>query len=243
MTYEKRTYRQAMRASDLDYFQVTDLETDLYIGVEKKASGPDLEKILLTEVRNHRRAIYAYARDHPAFIESLLPLKEGKDAPAIVADMLAASRQTGVGPMAAVAGAMVKELGKTIAAFSAEMIIENGGDLLIQSTKTRRVSLYTKSQFFQGLALRVKASQSPLGICTSSGSQGHALSFGKADSVTVISENPALADAAATALGNRINSTADIEAGLNWIKTISGIKGALILINDQLGAWGEIELC
>lgn len=36
MTYEKRTYRQAMRASDLDYFQVTDLETDLYIGVEKR---------------------------------------------------------------------------------------------------------------------------------------------------------------------------------------------------------------
>lgn len=232
-----------MGASDLDYFQVTVFETDLYIGVGKKASGLALEKIFLAEVKNNRRAIYHYARCHPTFFDSLSPLEEGKNAPAIVADMLAASRQTGVGPMAAVAGAMVKELGKIISAFSDEIIIENGGDLLIQSTKTRRVSINTKNQFFQGLALSVKASQGPLGICTSSATQGHALSFGKADSVTVISENPALADAAATALGNRIKGAADIEAGLNWIKTISGIKGALILINDQLGAWGEIELC
>lgn len=154
-----------------------------------------------------------------------MPLKEGKDAPAIVADMLAASRQTGVGPMAAVAGAMVKELGKTIAAFSAEMIIENGGDLLIQSTKTRRVSLYTKSQFFQGLALRVKASQSPLGICTSSGSQGHALSFGKADSVTVISENPALADAAATALGIGLTALQILKRALIGLRQYRELRG------------------
>ncbi len=243
MTYEKRSYRQAMKASDLDYFQVREFETDLYIGVERKASGPDLEKIILADVKKHRLAIYDYARSYPVFIESLSPLEEDKGAPPIVADMLAAGRKSGVGPMAAVAGAMVKEIGKTISSYSQEIIIENGGDLLIQSTKTRRVSLYTTNQAFKDLALSLKASKRPVAICSSSGRQGHALSFGKADSVTVLSENPALADAAATALGNRIKSRLDIESGLNWIKTFPEIKGALIIIGDRLGAWGEIELC
>jgi ApbE superfamily uncharacterized protein (UPF0280 family) len=72
---------------------------------------------------------------------------------------------------------------------------------------------------------------------------GHSLSFGKADSVTVISENPALADAAATALGNRIKDASDIENGLEWVKNVPGVLGALIIVEDKMGAWGRIELC
>jgi len=72
---------------------------------------------------------------------------------------------------------------------------------------------------------------------------GHSLSFGKADAVTVISDDIPLADAVATALCNRIKKPQDVEKGLAWVKNITGILGALIIIEDQLGAWGEIELC
>ena len=52
-----------------------------------------------------------------------------------------------------------------------------------------------------------------------------------------------LADAVATALCNRIKKAQDVKKGLDWVKNITGILGALIIIEDQLGAWGEIELC
>ncbi|MBU4439886.1 MAG: UPF0280 family protein, partial [Acetobacterium sp.] len=72
---------------------------------------------------------------------------------------------------------------------------------------------------------------------------GHSLSFGKADAVTILSENIPLADAVATGLGNRIKKPTDVEKGLAWARNIPEILGVLIIIDDQLGAWGEIELC
>lgn len=239
-TYQERIYRQQMKADDLYYFQIKEDQTDLYIGVDEKAL--DLKKIVLAEVKKQREAIYHYERSHPGFIQALSPLADNPKALPIIKEMLQAGRQTGIGPMGAVAGAMVKQIGQVISPFSDTIIIENGGDLFIRSTKTRRISLYTKNPYFKGLALKIKAMPS-LGICTSSGTLGHSLSFGKADSVTVISENPALADAAATALGNRIKGAGDIEEGLAWIKKLWGIKGVLVTIDDKLGAWGDIELC
>ena len=46
----------------------------------------------------------------------------------------------------------------------------------------------------------------PMGICTSSGTVGHSLSFGKADAVCVKAKSVSLADAAATAIGNMVKS-------------------------------------
>lgn len=243
MIYQERIYRQQMKAGDLDYFQVVELETDLCIGIEGQAVSPDLEKIVLAEVIKQRQAIIDYEERYPGFIYSLSPINDNHKSSPIIKDMIKAGLMTGIGPMGAVAGAMVKQVGQLLKVFSDEIIIENGGDIFIQSTKTRRISLYTHNQYFKNLGLKIKPTQGPLGICTSSGIIGHALSFGKADSVTVISENPALADAAATALGNRIVQAKDIDSGLEWIKTIPGIQGALVMIEDQLGAWGKIELC
>lgn len=243
MIYEKRIYRQDMKASDLDYFQVTELETDLYIGVDHQVTITDLKKLIIAEVKNQRKNILDHEKNNPGFIYSLIPIRDNKKNTPIVKDMIMAALQTGIGPMGAVAGAMVKQVGKLISSYSQEIIIENGGDIFIHSMKTRRISLYTRNNYFKNLGLKIKPTQRSLGICTSSGTMGHSLSFGKADSVTIISENPALADACATALGNRIKEAKDIENGLNWIKNISGILGALVIIDDKLGAWGEIELC
>lgn len=243
MIYQERIYRQEMKAADLDYFQVRELETDLFIGVERKAIKADLKNMVLAEIKKQRQAILNYEKNYPGFIHSLMPIPDhGQSAP-IVKKMIAASWQTGIGPMAAVAGAMARQIGKLIKPYSDEIIVENGGDVFIQSTKTRRISLYTRNQHFKNLGLKIKPTKRPLGICTSSATLGHSLSFGKADSVTVISENLALADAAATALGNRIRAVKDIDQGLLWVKGIDGVMAALVMFDDKLGAWGEIELC
>jgi len=81
-----------------------------------------------------------------------------------------------------------------------------------------------------------------LGICTSSGTVGHSLSFGKADAAVVVAGDAALADAAATALGNRVSEPGDIGAVLDWAQTIPNIRQAVIIIGETLGVWGELEL-
>ena len=81
-----------------------------------------------------------------------------------------------------------------------------------------------------------------MAICTSSGTIGHSLSFGKADAVTVVSRDGALADAAATSIGNLVRTRGDIAAALDAARSMDGIEGALVLIGDKLGVWGDMEL-
>lgn len=243
MLYEARTYRKQMKAEDLEYFQILEFESDLFIGVEHQAMTADLPKIVMAELKKLRQAIVDYNQTHPRFIESLIPLELDRYAAPIVADMLAAAKIAGVGPMAAVAGGVSKYIGSLLESASAEIIVENGGDLLIKTLKERRIAIHTGNPQFADLGIKIKPREKPLGVCTSSGVMGHSLSFGKADAVTILSENIPLADAVATALGNRIKKPADVEKGLAWVRNIPGILGILIIIEDQLGAWGEIELC
>lgn len=242
MQYEPRTYRKMMKAEDLDYFQVLEFESDLFIGVDHGRVTPELIAGVKTELQILRQIIFDYNNNHPDFIKSLTPLPLNSGATGIVADMLKAGKTAGVGPMAAVAGAVSKYIGRMLEEYSQELVVENGGDLLIRTKKVRRVALHTGNPQFADLGITIKPREKPLGVCTSSGVMGHSLSFGKADAVTVISEDIPLADAVATALGNRIKKPEDVEKGLEWVRRIRGILGTLIIIDDQLGAWGEIEL-
>ena len=70
---------------------------------------------------------------------------------------------------------------------------------------------------------------------------GPSLSFGKADAVTVISDSVLLADAAATAVGNRVKTRKDIEQGLVYAQKMPGVKGVVIIKDDKIGLWGDIN--
>ena len=61
--------------------------------------------------------------------------------------------------------------------------------------------------------------------------------------MVIISEDVLLADAVATATGNRIKSKYSINEGIEFAKAIEGIQGIVIIVDDQIGLWGEIELC
>ena len=82
----------------------------------------------------------------------------------------------------------------------------------------------------------------PIGICTSSGTVGHSLSFGRADAVCVVSKSSTMADAAATAIGNMVKGKGDIRAALMKGLEIEGVLGVLVIVGDQFGVIGEMEL-
>jgi len=81
-----------------------------------------------------------------------------------------------------------------------------------------------------------------MGICTSSGTVGHSLSFGIADAVCIKSRSAALADAAATSVGNLIKRKSDVRKGLERAMAIKGVLGVLIVTGDTLAIQGSMEL-
>ena len=146
--------------------------------------------------------------------------------------------------MASVAGAITEFVGTELLAFSPEVIVENGGDIFLKSLGKRIVGIYAgKSPLTGKIGLEIDGEEAPLGICTSSGTVGHSLSYGQADAVIVLSQSATLADAAATAIGNLIKQPSDIPCGIELAKGIEGLKGLLIIKDDKLGLWGEVKIC
>ena len=145
--------------------------------------------------------------------------------------------------MAAVAGAVAECVGKELLNFSREVIVENGGDIFLKNIKRRVVGIYTgKAAFAERIALRIEPRETPLGICTSSGTVGHSLSFGRADAAIVLSPSTPLADAAATAIGNLVQEADDVYRGIELAKGVEGLKGVVVVKDDKMALWGEINL-
>jgi ApbE superfamily uncharacterized protein (UPF0280 family) len=157
--------------------------------------------------------------------------------------MIEAGRRAGVGPMAAVAGAIAEYVGRDLLGYSNEVIVENGGDIFLAMTDPATIAILAgSSPLSNRLGLRADFPQGSVGICTSSGTVGHSLSLGAADAVVVLSESTALADAVATALGNKVGDGADIEAALAAGKAIEGVLGLVVIVGARLGVWGQVEL-
>ncbi len=237
--YEARTYRYWIESKDLVAFNVTIKETDLYIRATK-----NLRSKALKAVKKYRESLESYIKRYPGFQTSLEPVKVDDSAPVIVKLMAESAEKAGVGPMASVAGAIAELVGSELLEFSPELIIENGGDIYIKSLKDRTVSIYAgKSALTGKIGVVVKAEHTPCGVCTSSGTVGHSTSYGKADAVVVVAPSTTLADASATAIGNLIGSPDDIQKGIEYGMNIKGLRGILIIVDDGIGVWGEIELC
>lgn len=236
--YQARVYREGLQSSGLVNFLVSELETDLYV-----VAKTDLTAEVSAAVKKYREQIIRYIKEHPGFETSLEPVNASVTAPLIVQHMCDAGRACDVGPMAAVAGAIAHYVGNDIMTLSDELIIENGGDIFLNSNRDRIVSVFAgDSPLSDKVALRLRAEHLPLGVCTSSGTVGHSLSFGQADAAVVVAQDTLLADAAATKLGNLVKSEKEIDKSLELIATIDGVLGAIVIYKSYLGVIGEIEL-
>jgi len=187
-----------------------------------------------------RREISAAIEKDPKFQASLAPIRVAEDAPAIIRRMAEAAKQFAVGPMAAVAGAIAQVTVETLVrAGATHVIFDNGGDIVLRIDRPVVVGIFTGGGKVRDLGFRLQPQDSWFSICTSSGKIGHSLSFGRADAATVIAPDGFFADAAATALGNRIRTgeTGEIEAAINGM-LCPEIEGMLVVVGDNLGMGG-----
>jgi ApbE superfamily uncharacterized protein (UPF0280 family) len=212
-----------------------------YKGANFRIACPRFE-LLVREIRRQRNLLETYLRRQPEFLRALEPIELLPEAPEVAQRMARAALATGVGPMAAVAGAMAQlaaEAGR--AAGAEEAIVENGGDIYLASGQPVLIGLYAGDNPLSGvLALEVAPGEMPLSVCSSSSRLGHSLSFGDCDLATVVAADAALADAGATLAGNLVKSEADVPGALKRVAAIPGIRGALIVKNDKVGLTGKL---
>ncbi|HPY00932.1 MAG TPA: UPF0280 family protein, partial [Candidatus Marinimicrobia bacterium] len=207
---------------------------------------PELVKIAEDEIIHCYTEIENYISNDPIFKATLKPYKVPNEASKIIREMATAGAMCGVGPMAAVAGAIAKyavlAMQKAGATFA---IVDNGGDIAILNDRPVVVGIYSGPAVIHDIGLRIPVHSTLTSVCTSSGVIGHALSFGKSHASVILADDPVLADAAATALGNRIREKDkfEIENAMNEVLKF-GVAGCIVIIEDYVGFAGEIpEIC
>ena len=229
-------YRACMRAEGLVYFRVTEGETDLYIGAQKELGREALEA-----VREVRALVSGIIQKRPLFQRSLAPLDPfGEEAEPLM-KMYRAGSIAGTGPMAAVAGMIAEHTARALLLLSPEIVVENGGDVFLAGMHKRTVAIVAGNSPLSG-KLGLTATPGPgFSVCTSSGTYGHSLSFGKADAAVVCAADAALADAVATMLGNKCKNESCLGGAVEWAAALPGVTGAVAVMGEKLAAAGQIE--
>ncbi len=218
-TYRTFTYRQAVFRICCDKFDA-----------------------VTTEIIRQRGMLEAYINRHPDFRKSLEPLELLAGAPDVAESMARAAKLVGVGPMAAVAGAMAQFAGQAaLDAGAREVIVDNGGDIFIFAVEPVIIGLMTgTAELAEKIAFSLQAGDTPISICSSSGKMGHSMSLGECDLATVVAKDAALADAAATEAANLVRDVDDIDPALEKISAIEGIDGVMIVKGARIGLAGKL---
>jgi len=235
--FQRRFYRQWVTAKGLFRTEIGIKETDVTILTDRQIdSGFAAKRIGL-----YRGQIEDYITRAPQFLTSLKPLAVELKAPRIIRQMAAAAKSAGVGPMAAVAGAVAESLGRDLLRQGAkDVIIENGGDIFLKIRRPCNIAVYSgRAKLWRGLGIRVMPRTRPMGICTSSATIGHSLSFGKAEGVVILAKDAFLADAVATATCNRTQDADSLEQALKFAGSIKGVFGAVIVMKGNLACFGK----
>jgi len=236
--YVERFYRGWTGTQDLVSFEVKVRESDLLILAERAMEQEALDALLAA-----RADIERYIERDPVFACTHAPHDVAPEAPGIVKEMAAAAAKWGVGPMAAVAGAIAEQVGRVLAARSPAVIVENGGDVFALAPRPVRFALFAgRESPFSGEIVFEVAADRGVGVCSSSGTVGPSFSYGRADAVAAVACSAAEADAAATAIANVVLDERDVDRVIEDEGYRSRLVGLVAAKGGRLGIWGDLRL-
>ncbi len=234
---DRSIYRNRVKYKEKYNWRIIYKYSDLLVSCDRNII-PKLERL----IKEIYHLLGSCIKENPSFQKSLSPLKIKPEYPPVIKKMCQKAAIFNVGPMATVAGAVCDYLASGLDRYCSRLIIENGGDVFIKTNKDIKVGVYLKNKHFEDkIYLKIKAVGTPCGLCSSSGSFGHSLSMGSSDLVVVMAKSTISADGAATSIANNIRDPEDISKTISSYKNIKDIKGILIVKDDRLGVWGNIE--
>ena len=197
-------------------------------------------------IKFHRQQLEDYLSKNPQVLCALHPVELQGSVPRVVDTMRSVTEPLRIGPMAAVAGVLADLAVESMLEKNVKVaVVENGGEIVVHTIQTPfNVGLYAGTASVSAqIGFQIVPSDCPIGVGTSSGTVGHAFSFGKADAATVFAENAAVADASATAVCNTVRGRdiqQSVETGINFAKSLPFIRGAIIVRGDYIGSTGFI---
>lgn len=203
-----------------------------------------MKEIALEKIINLRDKLDRYIQVEPFFKKSLKPFQPGDNAPSEAKEMALAAEKAGIGPMSAVAGLFAREVGETLLQnfLIDEMVIENGGDIYAMLKEEMLLSVFAGESILSERIGLIIPGGNKYGICTSAGTVGPSLSYGKADAVVIICNDVLLADAYATAFGNKVKTPNDVEKVINQSEKYPEILSMVIICEDKIGVRGDYEI-
>ncbi len=222
--------------------------------IEKRIKINETNILLKTDLPNNeldsfilkqRMELISYININREFLISYEPLRVN-NAPFIVKLMVRASQIAEVGPMAAVAGTISQLSMKYLLKKGAKyVVVENGGDIALKTNKDVIMGLFAGNSSLSGqIGFKIKHEKTPMGICTSSGTVGHSISFGNADSVTVFADEASVADALATSIANEAQELKEEDSVQRCLNRADDLeeyfRGVMIVVGESAGTIGKI---
>ncbi len=189
------------------------------------------------------RELLPFLAKNPLFLRSLSPIELGDDAPKVAKSAAEAAAEVGVGPMAALPGALADNAVEHMLRSGARVcVVENGGEISVQTERAVTVKVVPGGGSGVGwMLMRIEPSDTPMGIATSSNTLGGGLSLGEADAAVVVADAAAIADAAATAVCNAVRGkdvTESVKRSMEEARKLP-IRGALVVRRGYVGVFGK----
>ncbi|UCE81287.1 MAG: UPF0280 family protein [Methanobacteriota archaeon] len=192
-------------------------------------------------ILNARAEIERKISKDPFFLTTFEPYECARTDGEAVRRMCEASRAAGVGPMAAVAGAIAQAGLEAMAANGCgHGWVDNGGDIALVLEKPAIIEIYSEPGASEAAALEMEPEGEIVGVCSSSGRLGHSISLGESNVSVAIGDSAVLADAVATAIGNGIRREEDLETCHEPFRHLRGLRGGLVMFDDSVSMWGRV---
>jgi len=211
-------------------------ETAATIAADREFLEPAVEAI-----RSTRSQIERQIRQDRFFLTTLEPYDPEASSARVIKRMCTASSTAGVGPMATVAGVIAQEaLEAMVSKGCRHGWVDNGGDLALILEKTATLEIFSDPESKSACAIELEPTDEIIGICTSSGTLGHSISFGNADVSLAIADDAVLADALATAIGNAVIGKESLNTCFDKLKKVDGFRAGLAMIEGSISTHGKL---
>jgi len=211
-------------------------ETAATIGAEREHLDVAVEAI-----KEARAEIERQVRKDRFFLTTLEPYTPEPTSGQVIGRMCRAAKAAGVGPMATVAGAIAQEGLEAMAGHGCRHAwVDNGGDISLLAERPVTVEVFHEPGEGIAFALELERTEGPMGICSSSGTLGHSISLGNADVAVAIASDAVLADALATAIGNRVSGPGDLASCFEPFLGIPGFVGGIVMAGGEVAVQGDI---
>jgi ApbE superfamily uncharacterized protein (UPF0280 family) len=184
--------------------------------------------------------IQSYAIRNPSFRNSKRPMAVPPSAPLIVRQMAELSATAGVGPMFTFQGALTEFVGRKIGETVSEVTVSCGEDHYVVTRRRARLGVGGATRRGHRLAVVVKPDLGPQGIYATVGRS--ALRADADEGLVVVARSCILADAAAAAATAILAKPNSFRAALDYLKSLAGVHGAIVMRGRHIGVAGGLEL-